>query len=159
MNGTVWFAEAFGENLKIQYLADKHIYSGRSKYQTIDIVDTEEYGRMLFLDGVAQSSDKGEFIYHEVMVHPAMLTHPNPQTVCIIGGAEGATLREVFRHPSVTRAIMVDVDEELVGLCKKYLPRWNAGAYDDPRLDLRFGDGRQFLEQTTESYDLSLIHI
>lgn len=159
MTEQVIFAETCGKNHSIHYKCREIVYSGRSDFQRFELVDTLEYGRMLFLDGVAQSSQRDEFIYHEAMVHPAMLTHPQPRSVCIIGGAEGASLREIFRHPDVTRVVMVDIDEPLVRACQKYLPEYSAGAFDDPRLELIFGDGRAFLEKTTEKFDVILVDL
>jgi len=159
MNKTDWYAENGGQNIKFNYRYRTQIYSGRSQYQQIDIVDTYEYGRMLFLDEVAQSSERDEYIYHEALVHPAMLTHPNPEKVCVIGGAEGATVREILRHPGVKRVVMVDIDEEVVRLCRRYLPEWNAGSFDDPRLELRIEDGRKYLEETKESFDVILVDL
>lgn len=159
MNGELWFAESGGRNHSIQYRIKEKIFSGKSEFQKIEILDTYEYGRMLFLDGVAQSSERDEFIYHEALVHPAMLCHPHPEKVCVIGGAEGATIREVFRHPSVKKVVMVDIDEFLVGLCREHFPDYNAGAYDDPRLTLIFGDGRKYLEETSELFDVIIVDL
>lgn len=147
-----WFSERT-ENTIISHRVKQTIISTRSKYQTIDIVDTYEFGRMLFLDRLAQSSELDEFIYHELLVQPALFTHHPIETVCIIGGAEGATLREVLRHEEVRRVVMIDIDEELVALCRRYLPDWSAGAFEDPRLELRSMDGRAFLEGSDEKFD------
>ena len=159
MKGQERFDENVGENLTIQYHLRGRVFSGRSEFQQIDILDTEEYGRMLFLDGVANSSERDEFIYHEALVHPALLTHPNPRTVCVIGGGEGATLREIFRHPGIDRVVMVDIDRRLVELCREYLPDFSAGAFEDPRLELIFGDGRRYLEETDETFDVILVDL
>jgi len=114
---------------------------------------------MLFLDGIAQSAEHDEFIYHESLVHPAMLLHPNPRSVCIVGGAEGATIREVAKYQNVSRIVMVDIDEELVNVCKQHLQSWSNGAYEDPRLQLHIGDGRKFLEQAEETFDVILVDL
>jgi len=159
MNDPVWFAEDGSRNLVINYRCLRTVYSGRSSYARIDIVDTAEYGRMLFLDGIAQSAEKDEFIYHESLVHPAMLLHPNPRSVCIVGGAEGATIREVAKYQDVSRIVMVDIDEELVKVCKQHLSSWSNGAYEDPRLQLHIGDGRKFLEQTGETFDVIMVDL
>ena len=159
MNETVWFAEDGATNLVINYRCLRTVYSGRSAYARIDIVDTAEYGRMLFLDGIAQSAEQDEFIYHESLVHPAMLLHPNPRSVCIIGGAEGATIREVAKYQDVSRIVMVDIDEELVKICKQHLGSWSNGAYEDRRLQLHIGDGRKFLEQTEETFDVIMVDL
>jgi spermidine synthase len=147
-----WFSERT-DNTIISHRLKQTLISTRSKYQTIDIVETYEFGRMLFLDRLAQSSELDEFIYHELLVHPAFFTHHPIETVCIIGGAEGATLREALRHEEVRRVVMIDIDEELVDLCRRYLPDWSAGAFEDPRLELRFMDGRTFLEGSAERFD------
>ena len=159
MNDPLWFAEDGSKNLIIQYRCLRTVYSGRSRYARIDIVDTAEYGRMLFLDGIAQSAEEDEFIYHESLVHPAMLLHPKPRSVCIIGGAEGATIREVAKYQDVNRVVMVDIDEELVKVCKQHLNSWSNGAYEDPRLQLHIGDGRKFLEQTDETFDVIMVDL
>jgi spermidine synthase len=159
MNQTFWFAEDGGNNVVVKLRCLATLYSGRSKYAKIDIVDTVEYGRMLFLDGIAQSAELDEFIYHECLVHPAMLAHPLPATVCVIGGAEGATIREVHKYAQVTRIVMVDIDEELVAVCQRYLPGWSAGAFQDQRLELYFGDGRRFLEQAEEPFDVIIVDL
>ena len=159
MSPPFWFAENGEGNVTIEFRCRREVYRGRSRYQSIDILETEEFGRMLFLDGVAQSAERDEFIYHEAMVHPAMLTHPQPRNVCVIGGGEGATPREVFRHPGTRRVVMVDIDEELVALCREHLAGWSAGAFEDPRLELHFIDGREYLENTDEEFDVILVDL
>jgi spermidine synthase len=108
-------------------------YASQTKYQKMEIMDSGSYGRCLVLDGKMQSTVTDEFIYHEGLVHPAMLTHPNPKRVFIVGGGEGATLREVLRHKSVEYCMMVDIDQEVVEKSKELLPEWHQGAFDDPR--------------------------
>ncbi|UCG13912.1 MAG: fused MFS/spermidine synthase [Deltaproteobacteria bacterium] len=159
MSDTIWFAEDGAKNVIIRYRCLQTVYSGRSRFARIDIVDTAEYGRMLFLDGIAQSAAQDEFIYHESLVHPPMLMHPNPRSVCVIGGAEGATIREVSKYPQVSRIVMVDIDEELVGICRQHLSSWSEGAYDDHRLELHFADGRRFLEQAEETFDVIIVDL
>ena len=153
----LWYQERT-KNVVISHKVRNHIVSTRSRIQQIDVVDTYEYGRMLFLDNMAQSSEVDEFIYHEMMVHPALFSHPPVRSVCIIGGSEGATLREVLRH-NPERVVMIDIDEELVEICKKHLPEWSAGAYDDPRVDLKFMDGRKFMAEADETFDAVLIDL
>jgi len=159
MSEQFWFAEDGAENVIISFRALHRVYAGRSRYARIDVVDTEEYGRMLFLDGIAQSAALDEFVYHESLVHPAMLAHPDPRSVCIIGGAEGATIREVAKYEEVHRIVMVDIDGELIEVCRRYLPEWSAGAYEDPRLELLIGDGRRYLEETGETFDVILVDL
>jgi spermidine synthase len=135
----------------------------RTKFQAIEYVRTEAYGNILVLDGAVQSAEFDEYLYHEALVHPAMVQHPQPERVLIIGGGEGATLREVLKHDSVKSAVMVDLDGELVEFCKREMPTWHCGAFDDPRVTLLHEDGRAFLEQElktgAEPYDVIIIDI
>lgn len=159
MSEQIWFAEDGNENVVISFRALRRVHAATSRYARIDIVDTVEYGRMLFLDGIAQSAGLDEFIYHESLVHPAILTHPAPRSVCVIGGAEGATIREVAKYGGLRRIVMVDIDGELVEVCRRHLSEWSAGAYEDPRLELCIDDGRRFLEVTGETFDVVLVDL
>jgi len=125
----------------------------RSKYQEIVIGITEEFGKTLILDGYVQSTEADEYLYHESLVQPAMLSHPNPRRVLILGGGEGATAREVLKHP-VERVVMVDIDEDVVELSKKFLEEMHRGAFNDPRLHVVIADGKEYLLRTSEKYDV-----
>ncbi len=135
------------------------VFSKKTAFQTLEILDLKTYGRCLVLDGKMQSSEVDECIYHEALVHPAMLSHPKPKNVFIVGGGEGATLREVLRHKSVQHVLMVDIDQEVVEACKTHLPKWHQGAFEDPRLRLCCLDARQYLEETDEVFDVIIIDI
>jgi spermidine synthase len=155
----LWFREPIGTGLEILYRCHSLVYRGQSPFQEIAIVDTEVHGRMLFLDGICQSSENDEFIYHEMLVHPALFGHPDPRRVLVIGGATGASLREIFRHPGIERVVMVDIDGELIDLCKRYLPQWHEGRFDDPRLELLIEDGRKYLETSSETFDSVILDL
>jgi spermidine synthase len=159
MSDPFWFVEDGAQNVVVQYRCKRSVYSGSTNFAKVDIVDTEEYGRMLFLDGIAQSAEQDEFIYHESLVHPPMLAHPDPASVCVIGGAEGATIREVAKYRQVDRIVMVDIDEELVDICRQYLSGWNDYAFEDPRVELNFADGRKFLEDTDDTFDVVIVDL
>jgi spermidine synthase len=134
----------------------------RSKYQTIVIVDTEDYGRALILDDYIQSSYQDEHYYHESLVHPAMVTHPAPRDVLILGGGEGATLREVLKHKTVQRAVMVDIDSDVVELSRQYLPEMHQGSFDDPRARVVIEDGFVYVENALkagEKYDVVIMDL
>lgn len=135
------------------------IHHGRTAFQNVLIADTFNYGRALMLDGAIQSAQDDEAIYHELLVQPAMLRHPDPRDVLIIGGGEGATLREVLVHRSVKSATMVDLDREVVELCREHLGAWHRGAFDDPRVRLAFEDGRKFITETDGLYDVVIIDV
>ena len=137
----------------------KMLYSGRSKYQEIVVAELCNVGKALVLDGKIQSSAYDEWIYHESLVHPVMLAHPNPRRVAVIGGGEGATIREVLKH-DVEKVTMVDLDEEVIKVAKEYLPEWHQGAFDDPRVELVIKDGRKFLEDLEpNSYDVIILDL
>ncbi len=154
-----WYREDTVEEMVIFYRNNKVVYSGKSEFQRIDIIDTIGYGRMLFLDRIAQSASADEFMYHEMLVHPVMVMHPEPKNIFVLGGSEGATIREVFRYPTVERVVMVDIDEKLVRLCQQYLADWADNAYEDPRLELHFEDGRKYLEEHPEKFDVMIIDL
>jgi len=132
----------------------------KSKYQTIIIADTEDYGRALILDDYIQSSYQDEHYYHESLVHPAMVTHPAPRDVLILGGGEGATLREVLKHNTVQRAVMVDIDGDVVELSRHYLPEMHQGAFDDPRARVVIEDGFIYVDALkTGDYDIVIMDL
>ncbi|MGA2916637.1 MAG: fused MFS/spermidine synthase [Sedimentisphaerales bacterium] len=135
------------------------IYNGKTAFQNVLIADTYNYGRILVLDGAIQSAEYDEALYHEMLVQPALLCHPEPRSVLIIGGGEGATLREVLVHRSVKSVAMVDIDREVVELCKEYLCPWHRGAFNDPRVHLFFEDGRRFVNNNDSHYDVVIIDI
>ncbi len=132
----------------------KVLISTRTKYQYVQIVELEEFGKALILDGLIQSTSADEFVYHESLVHPALLTHPNPREVLIIGGGEGATLREVLKYPTITNAVMVDIDGELVELAKDYLVEMHMGSFNDPRSKVVIMDGFKYVEEFNEVFDV-----
>ena len=135
------------------------LYSGRSRYQDIEISISPDMGKMLILDGKLQSAEKDEFIYHEMLVHPALITHGNPKRVLIIGGGEGATLREVLRYSSVEEAVMVDLDEEVIKASKEFLPEFHRGSFDDRRAKLVISDGREFLRKYDGEFDAIIVDV
>ena len=154
-----WFHEELAPHEVHMHGVKSTLYSKTSQFQQIDIIDTEGYGLCLVLDGKLQSTESDEFIYHEALVHAAMLTHPEPHRVMIIGGGEGATLREALRYPSVNEAVMVDIDKDVVESCREHLPRWHQGAFDDPRSEVLHADARKYLEDAKEPFDVIIIDL
>lgn len=133
---------------------------GKSPYQSYLVLDTVPFGRILVLDNVIQSADLDEFIYHETFVVPPMCAVEKPRRVAVLGGGEGAMVREVLRHPSLEEVTMVDIDEEVVGVCREHLPGQHAGAFGDPRLKLYYDDARTWLEhQQDPSFDVILVDL
>jgi len=154
-----WFLDHLSPFEGHMHGIDNVVFSKKTAYQELEILDTQSYGRSLILDGKMQSSQIDEFIYHEALVHPAMITHPCPKKVVVVGGGEGATLREVLRHRTVEGVLMLDIDQEVGDACKLYLSAWHQGSFEDPRLDLRFLDARKYLEETDEVFDIIIIDI
>ncbi len=135
------------------------LYSGRTKFQSIEILRSPNFGKLLVLDGKIQSAEMDEFIYHEALVHPPMLAHPKPEKVFIAGGGEGATLREALLHPSVQKAVMVDIDADVISICRDYLPDYHAGAFDDKRSRIYNTDARRWLAQSKDKFDVIIIDL
>jgi len=154
-----WFAETISPDL-IQLSSIKAIYySGRSIYQKVEVLELGGFGRCLVLDGKTQSAESDEFMYHEALVHPALMAHPNPTNVFIAGGGEGATLREVLRHETVISATMVDIDKEVVDLCKQYLPNHHQNSFENPKTTLIHQDAGEFLKNTADTYDVAILDL
>jgi len=154
-----WLYDEVNPNLAQLHRIKKEIYSGRTEFQSVQIVDTGSFGICLVLDGKIQSSESDEFIYHEALVHPAMLSHECPETALVVGGGEGATLREVFSHTTIKKAVMVDIDRQVIDICRRYLPSFHKGSFDDPRLDIRFADARLFLQDSRDKFDVIIIDL
>ena len=154
-----WFIESVYTDLNVMLKVREVFYSGSTAYQKVEVIDSELFGRSLVLDGKTQSTERDEHIYHETLVHPAMLCHPDPKQVFIGGGGEGGTLREVLCHNSVEMATMVDLDSEVVALCRQYLPNHHLGSFDDPRTNLIHEDARAYLQNTPDLYDVIILDL
>jgi spermidine synthase len=155
-----WFFETTTAFEGHMHAIARTLVEAQTKFQHVEILQTAAYGKTLVLDGRIQSSQVDEFIYHEALVHPGMLTtEAAPRSALVIGGGEGATLREILRYPSVTRAVMVDIDQEVVELCKAHLPEMHRGAFDDPRTEVRHEDARAYLEHTKDRFDLITVDL
>jgi spermidine synthase len=147
-----WYVEEFSPTEQHHHAVEQVYYAGRTPFQSIGVIRTPVFGKMLILDGDTQSSQNDEKIYHESLVHPALAGAADRRDVLILGGGEGATLREVLRHPDVRRCTMVDIDGEVVALSKRYLPEWSDGAFEDSRARVIIGDALKFLEEDRDRY-------
>jgi len=162
MKENEWFHDYVTPDMVQSYSIKEVTYSGRTQFQSVEIIESGGLGRCLILDGKIQSSEWDEFIYHEALVHPPMIAHPRPERVFIAGGGEGATLREVLAHSSVKRVVMVDIDEEVIDICRRLLPSWHQGSFEDSRLELRFVDARKYLEECVdvgENFDVVILDL
>lgn len=147
-----WYVEEFSPGEEHHHAIDGVLFSGRSEFQQIAVVQSPVFGKMLVLDGDTQSAQTDERIYHEALVHPALAAANDRSNVLVLGGGEGATLREALRCPDVGRCTMVDIDPTVVDLSKRHLAEWSDGAFDDPRARVVVGDALAFMRHTRERY-------
>ena len=150
----LWFKEWFTENEFHSHRLKKYLVAKKTKFQKAVIVDSMSFGRCLILDGEMQSAGLDEFIYHEALVHPAMILHPSPKNVLIMGGGEGATLREILKYKILKHAVMVDIDGEIVTFCKKYLKKWHSGSFNNRKVKVIIADARKYILETTHIFDV-----
>lgn len=149
--------EFYNKNAGQFYTVNKSLICDKTKFQDIELVETDEYGKVLLLDGFTQVVEKNEFEYHEPMVHIAMLSHHNPENILIIGGGDGGILREVYKHQSVKMVDFVELDEDVVKFSEKYLPSINDGSFKDSRTNFIFDDGRKFVFDQNKKYDVIIM--
>jgi len=154
-----WFIEHTHPTQAHMHGIARYIYSSQTPFQSIEIVETDFFGRCLIVDGKIQSAQFDEYIYHEALIHPAMVMHPVPREVMVVGGGEGAVLREILKHPSMERLLMVDIDSEVVEICKRYLPEWSQGAFDDPKVETCYMDARKYLEENDDKWDIIFLDL
>lgn len=152
----LWFTERHTKNVKFSIKVDRQLYSGQSEFQRIDIFDSEEFGRFLTLDGYMMLTEKDEFIYHEMIVHVPMAVHPNVENVLVIGAGDGGVVRELTRYQSIQHIDLVEIDEQVVEVCKQYLPKTSC-CLSDPRVHISYQDGLKFVRRCQAQYDLIIV--
>ncbi len=150
------FTEKHTKNVGLCIDVDKQIYSAQSRFQRIDVFETQEFGRMLTLDGFLMLTEKDEFIYHEMIVHVPLAVHTAAKNILIIGGGDGGAVRELCRYQSVENIDLVEIDEEVVNVCKKLLPGV-ACSMDDKRVHVHFEDGLRFIRRFSDHYDIIIV--
>ncbi len=150
-----WFTEVQHPGLKLSCQLKDVLYACETKYQRLEVYDTVVFGRMLVLDGCIMTTDRDEFVYHEMLAHVPLMAHPEPRRVLVIGGGDGGIIREVLKHPSVELAHLVEIDEMVVEVSKKYFPKIAAG-FSDPRAKVSIRDGIEYVKGISEQYDVIL---
>lgn len=152
----LWYTEkqtpSFGITAKIR----ETYVSEQTPFQHLVMQETEEFGTMLVLDGMVMTTDKDEFVYHEMVAHPALFTHPNPKHVLVVGGGDGGVIREIMKHPSVEKAVLVEIDGKVIEYSKKYLPNI-AGELDNPRVEVLVNDGYMHILNSKNEYDVIMV--
>lgn len=131
----------------------------QSPYQRVEVYDTQQFGKLFRLDGRLMTSEGDEFFYHECMTHPAALAHSNPETILVIGGGDGGSTEELLKHPTVKRVVMAELDPVVIDISKEWLGAIHKGAFDDPRLEVKIGDGFEFVKATSERFDMIVLDL
>ncbi|TVX96922.1 polyamine aminopropyltransferase [Cohnella terricola] len=152
----LWYTEKQTENFGITMKIKQTMVHEQTDFQELAMIETEEYGNMLVLDGMVMTTVKDEFVYHEMVAHPALFTHPNPENVLVVGGGDGGVIREVLKHPKVKKAVLVEIDGKVIEYSKKYLPSI-AGQLDDPRVEVIVNDGYMHIHDHKNTYDVIMV--
>lgn len=152
----LWFTEKQTKNFGITMKVKQTYVTEQTEYQKLDLFETEEWGKMLTLDNMVMTTEVDEFVYHEMVAHVPLFTHPNPKNVLVVGGGDGGVIREVLKHPSVEKATLVDIDKRVIETSKEYLPSI-AGSLDDPRVEVMIGDGFMKIAESKNEYDVILV--
>ncbi len=153
----LWVTEQQNDDVRFTCRVKKTLFTGKSDYQEISVLETDYFGKMLILDGVIQTTPFDEFIYHEMIVHVPMFTHPSPKKVLVIGGGDGGSMRETTKHSCVEEADWVDIDAMVIETCKKYLPEWNHMLEGNPKVRLKIEDGIKHMRESKGLYDVIIV--
>lgn len=152
----LWYSEMHTRDVKMSIRVNKQLYSGQSEFQRIDVFESPEFGRFLTLDGIMMLTEKDEFIYHEMITHVPMASDPDVKNVLVIGAGDGGTVRELTRYESIEHIDMVEIDEKVVEVSRKYLPK-TAEKLDDPRVHIHYDDGLRFVRKKHGEYGLIIV--
>ncbi|AWI06843.1 polyamine aminopropyltransferase [Clostridium drakei] len=152
----MWLKEGQIENAAMTYKIKETLVRKETEYQDLAIVDTYSFGRMLLLDGIVQTTIKDEYVYHEMIAHIPLFTHPNPKKVLVVGGGDGGAIREVLKHPSVEKAVLCEIDKEVINECKRFLPEISC-ALDDTRCEIFVGDGIKYVHEHKNEFDVIIV--
>ena len=154
MSETAWSEEILHDGMRVRLSIDNLIYDSRTEHQRLMLFENCDFGRVLTLDSIVQTTEADEFIYHEMLAHVPILAHGAVRNVLIIGGGDGGMLRRVLMHPGVEKVTMVEIDAGVVDFAREHLGAICGDAFDDPRLDLVIADGAEFVASTAERYDV-----
>lgn len=151
-----WYTEKQTENFGITMKINKTLHTEQTEFQYLEMAETAEWGNMLFLDGMVMTSEKDEFVYHEMVAHVPLFTHPNPENVLVVGGGDGGVIREILKHPSVKKATLVDIDGKVIEYSKKFLPSIASGL-EDSRVEVIVGDGFMHIAESDNEFDVIMV--
>ncbi len=156
MHSELWVEEKFQDFLGLKFKVEKVLFSGKSEFQTVDVVETKGHGKMLLNDGLIMVTERDEFAYHDMITHVPLFTHPAPKNVLVIGGGDGGTAREVLRHVNVEKCTMVEIDGMVVDACREHIPQTSKDLAHE-KLTLIIGDGVEFVKNTKEKFDVIIV--
>jgi spermidine synthase len=151
-----WIEERYWDFFATRFRVKNVLFSGKSPFQKVEVVETEGHGKMLLNDGLVMISERDEFVYHEMIAHVPLFVHPDPRRVLVIGGGDGGAVREVLKHRSVQHCRLVEIDQMVVDVCSKFIPQ-TASCLSDPRVVVTFADGVEFVAQTTDRFDIVIV--
>ena len=152
----LWFTEKHTKNVNFSIKVSKQLYGGKSEFQKIDVFKTPEFGKILTLDGLLMVTEKDEFIYHEMITHVPMATHIDAKKILVIGAGDGGTLRELCKYATIETIDLIEIDEQVVAVCKEFLPQTACG-FNDERVNVHFLDGLKFVRNIENEYDLIIV--
>lgn len=156
MMDDLWYSEYHTPNVKFSIKVNRQLYSEKSEYQSISVFESPEFGRFLTLDGVMMLTEKDEFIYHEMITHVPMAVNPEAKHVLVIGAGDGGVARELSKYKGLEQIDVVEIDPDVVRVCKEYLPQTACG-FDDPRVQVIYEDGLKFIRKKKNEYDLIIV--
>ncbi|WP_411681037.1 polyamine aminopropyltransferase [Clostridium thailandense] len=152
----MWLKEGQIEDAAMTYKIKETLVTKKTQYQDLSILDTYAFGRMLVLDGIVQTTIRDEYVYHEMISHIPLFTHPNPKRVLVVGGGDGGAIREVLKHPSVEKAVLCEIDKDVVDECKKFLPEISC-ALGNSRCEVFIGDGIKYVHEHKNEFDIIIV--
>lgn len=153
----LWYTEKQTPNVGITCKISKTLHTEQTPFQSMDVIDTEQFGRMLVLDGMVMTTIKDEFVYHEMISHVALNTHPNPENVLVIGGGDGGAIREIVKNPKVKKATLVEIDGRVIEISKQYLPEIAVALEGNPKVEVLVDDGIAHIQNKKGVYDVILV--
>ena len=156
LNKKQWFTEIHQDSSALSFKYKKILFEGKSPFQTVKIIETKAHGKMLINEDIVMTCERDEFIYHEMIAHVPLFTHPHPKNVLIIGGGDGGTAREVLKHKKIKKCDLVEIDSMVVNACKKYLKSIGS-AFSNPLLKIYFEDGAAFIKAKKNYYDVVIV--
>ncbi|HOP99496.1 MAG TPA: polyamine aminopropyltransferase [Acetivibrio clariflavus] len=152
----LWYTEFQTPNVGITCKTKKTYHTEKTEFQELALIETEQFGRMLVLDGTVQTTIEDEFVYHEMISHVPLFTHQNPKKVLVIGGGDGGAIREIIKHPSVEKAVLCEIDRRVIEVSKEYLPEISC-ALNDKKVEVLVADGIKYVKENKGEFDVILV--